>query len=102
MIDAASDEVNFVHFFIKGSKLSEAIDKQMERLEETHPLCRFTRIDASLAPYIAARLHATSDRPTVVALKNGKLVNRLSDFTTDDCSELQNWVYAIELLRMYQ
>ncbi len=101
MITPVSSEVTFVHFFMNDSEISQDIDMQLERLEGIHPLCRFARIDSSMAPYITRRLNIQSDKPTVVALKNGKLVNRISDFT-EDCSELENWVYAIELMRMYQ
>jgi len=102
MIEHATDEVAFVHFFIEGSKVSEAIDEQMQKLEQRHPSCKFARIDVAMAPYVVRMLKTSSDKPAVVALKNGKLMNRICDFDTAECSELDNWMYTVLLMRLFQ
>jgi hypothetical protein len=35
-------------------------------------------------------------------MKNGSVVNRISDFASAECEELKIWASTIELLRLYQ
>jgi hypothetical protein len=92
----------FVHFYEEGNSISEAIDKQMEdRATSGQSLCKYMRIEARFAPLITAKLNISAEHPTVVAMKDGELINRLSDFMDEDCGELLNqWTATIELLRM--
>ena len=101
IFDHSPDEVVFVHFFVKNSPMSEAIDQQLKSLEVLYPQYRYARIEASRAPHIVTRLGAETQKPTVAAFKDGKLLNRISDFSCTNCSELKNWVFAIGLLRMF-
>jgi hypothetical protein len=101
MIDATSELV-FVHFFLTQSPISETIDERMEKLKHSKQNCRFIRVKASMAPYITSRLNVASDRPSVVALKNGKLINMMADFASAECSELDDWMYTVELLQMFK
>jgi hypothetical protein len=89
----------FVHFFVENSPFTEAIDKQMEQIRG-QSLCRCLRIDARLAPLMTAKLRISNETPTVVALKNGSMVNRISDCWSNDCEDLQKWAFTIELLFM--
>ena len=100
IFDHSPDEVVFVHFLVKSSPISEAIDQQMRTLEAIYPQYRYARIEASKAPHLVGRLGAESDKPTVAAFKDGKLLNRISDFSCNNCSELKNWVFAIGLITM--
>lgn len=99
---AMASEMVFVHFFIQNSDISKSIDERMDNLKLSHPNCSFVRIDASMAPYIARQLKIENGRPSVVAMKDGKLVNVISDFVTADCGELDDWIYTVELLRMFK
>jgi hypothetical protein len=95
-----NDNVSFfVHFFVENSPVTEAIDKQMEQIRG-QSLCRCLRIDARLAPLMTAKLRISNETPTVVALKNGSMVNRISDCWSNDCEDLQKWAFTIELLFM--
>ena len=100
MLDHSPDDVVFVHFFIKNSPISEAIEQQMTTLEAIYPQYRYARIEASMAPQIVSQLGGETQKPTVAAFKDGKLLNRISDFSCNNCSELKNWVFAIGLITM--
>jgi thioredoxin-like negative regulator of GroEL len=102
MAAPASDEVVFVHFNIQGSPVSEAIDCQLSIESKNHPHSKFVRIDASKAPFVARRLGTENDRPSVVALKDGKLINRISDFDSSDCLEIKQWMNTVEILKHFQ
>lgn len=97
-----NDGCYFVHFRdARCSPLSEAIDIQMMRLaavarEEESP-CKYRRIDSRWAPFITAKLGISSDLPTVVAVMNGRVLDRISDFSPDGCClTLSRWVREIE------
>jgi thioredoxin-like negative regulator of GroEL len=95
------NELVFVHFFFEDSAVSKAIDQQMEQLASSQPRCRFLRINTKLAPFVTAKLHGvSSDRPTVAAIKNGSVVNRMSGFSSVDCEELKQWVSTVLLISM--
>lgn len=101
LIDCIMNEQGsfFVHFVAEKSPLTEAIDKQMEQVRK-QSLCRCLRIDAKLAPLMIAKLKINANTPTVVALKNGSLVSRISSFSSADCKEVQKWAFTIELLSL--
>jgi hypothetical protein len=92
----------FVHFYVEGNSISEAIDKQMEdRATSGQSHCKYMRVEARVAPLVTAKLNINAEHPTVVAMKNGELINKISDFMNQDCGELLNqWTVTIELLRM--
>jgi thioredoxin-like negative regulator of GroEL len=90
----------FVHFFVEDSAVSKAIDQQMKQLASSQPRCRFLRIKTKLAPFVTAKLHVSSDRPTVVAMKNGSVVNRMSGFSSVECEELNQWVSTVLVVTM--
>lgn len=102
MTAPSCDEVVFVHFYVEGSHVSEAIDHQIRKESKNHPLSKFVRIEASTAPFVARRLGSNFDRPSMVALKDGKLINRITDFESDDCSEIKMWLDSVELLKFFQ
>jgi hypothetical protein len=91
----------FVHFYEEGNSISEAIDKQMEnRATSGQSQCKYMRIEARIAPLVTAELNINAEHPTVVAMKDGALINKISDFMHEDCGELNQWTATIELLRM--
>jgi thioredoxin-like negative regulator of GroEL len=94
------NEPVFVHFFVEDSAVSKAIDQQMKQLTSSQPRCRFLRINTKHAPFVTAKLHVSSDRPTVAAMKNGSVVNRMSGFSSVECEELKQWVSTVLVISM--
>jgi hypothetical protein len=92
----------FVHFFISDSSVSKTLDMHMQSLATMHGNSTFFRIDAKLAPFVTSKLQISNDQPAVIAMKNGSVVNRISDFSSADCEELKIWASTVELLRLYQ
>ena len=98
----STGECIFVHFFISDSSISKTLDTHMQSLATMHINSTFVRIDAKLAPFVTSKLQISDEQPAVIAMKNGSVVNRISDFTSADCEELMIWASTIELLRFYQ
>ena len=74
----------------------------MQSLATMHSNSTFVRIDAKLAPFVTSKLRISNKQPAVIAMKNGLVVSRISDFSTADCEELKIWASTIELLPLYQ
>jgi hypothetical protein len=98
----STGECIFVHFFISDSSVSKTLDMHMQSLARMHSNSTFVRIDAKIAPFVTSKLQISIDQPAVIAMKNGSVVNRISDFSSADCEELKIWASTIELLRLYQ
>ncbi len=98
----STGECIFVHFFISDSSISKTLDTHMQSLATMHINSTFVRIDAKLAPFVTSKLQISNEKPAVIAMKNGSVVNRISDFSSADCEELKIWASTIELLRLYQ
>jgi hypothetical protein len=101
MMNSTGDCI-FVHFFISDSSVSKTLDTHMQGLATMHSNSTFVRIDAKLAPFVTSKLQISNEQPAVIAMKNGSVVNRISDFSSADCEELKIWASTIELLRLYQ
>jgi hypothetical protein len=93
----------FVHFYVRGSPVSKAIDTQMNGLSASfQSSCQYVRIDVTQFPNTNLFcLNVSGKQPTVVAMKNGKVKNKISEFGSSDCEELKQWATEIELLSMY-
>jgi hypothetical protein len=91
----------FVHFFINESSVSKAIDTQIRSLASMDNNKRtFVRINAELAPFVISKLHISKEQPTVLAMRNGSVLNRICDFSSEkDCEELNIWASTIELIQ---
>jgi hypothetical protein len=92
----------FVHFYVRGSPVSKAIDTQMKGLSASfQSSCEYVRIDVTqFPPTDLFSLNVSGKQPTVVAMKNGKVINKISEFVSSDCEELKQWATTIELLSM--
>jgi hypothetical protein len=98
----STGECIFVHFFIRDSSITKTLDMHMQSLATMHSNSTFVRIDAKLAPFVTSKLQISNEQPAVIAMKNGSVVNRISDFSSAECEELKIWASTIELLRLYQ
>ncbi len=74
----------------------------MQSLATMHSNSTFVQINAKRAPFVTSKLHISNKQPAVIAMKNGLVVSRISDFSTADCEELKIWASTIELLPLYQ
>jgi hypothetical protein len=96
----------FVHFYVRGSPVSKAIDTQMKGLSASfQSSCQYVRIDvteflAQFPPTDLFSVDVSGEQPTVVAMKNGQVINKISEFCSSDCEELRQWAATIELLSM--
>jgi hypothetical protein len=92
----------FVHFYIRGSPVSKAIDTQMKELSASfQSSCQYVRIGVTqFPPTDLFSLNVSGEQPTVVAMKNGQVINKISEFVSSDCEELKQWATTIELLSM--
>jgi hypothetical protein len=95
----STGEFIFVHFFIDESSVSKSIDTQIQSLASMDNKRTFVRIDPKLAPFVISKLHISKEQPTVLAMKNGSVLNRLCHFSSEDCEELNIWASTIELIQ---
>lgn len=88
-----------VHFFVEGSPVSKAIDKQMKEISgSSFTNTKYLRMDARLAPNVTKTLGIDKNQPTVAAVSKGGLVNKISAFGSVECLELRQWAFTVELL----
>jgi hypothetical protein len=90
----------FVHFFINKSSVSKAINMQIQSLVSMRNNSTFVRIDAKLAPFVISKLHISKEQPTVLAMKNESVLNRISDLYSEDCEELNIWASTVEIIQL--
>jgi hypothetical protein len=79
----------FVHFYVRGSPVSKAIDTQMKGLSACFQSnCQYVRIDVTqFPPTYLLSLNVCGEQPTVVAMENGQVINTISEFGTSDCKD---------------
>jgi hypothetical protein len=71
-----------VHFYVEDSFVSENIDKANgTTCSRSIKLCCL-RINSRLAPLMTAKLNIQNELPTVVAMKDGSVVSRISEFSS--------------------
>lgn len=91
----------FIHFFVQGSKLSDSIDLQMIELA-AQSTSRFLRLDAESSSHVTVKHDVNNSRASVVAMRDGKVVNKLTQFMDPNtCNELPQWISTIELMGMF-
>jgi hypothetical protein len=98
LLTNTGDALCFVLFYRTESYFSDNLDKHLKALSQSKPERRFFRISKNHCPEITSKLNITSKSPTVVAMRRGKVVNKISEFSSVDCSELRQWVCTVELL----
>lgn len=92
-----SDIISFVHFFAEDSKIAGEVEKSILRLVKrgaNSANCQCIRVNSRLAPLFTVRLGIDPKHPTVVAIKNGKLIARISDFSSGVREEIEHWIEA--------
>jgi thioredoxin-like negative regulator of GroEL len=92
----AEEAMCIVHFYDENSNPHEAIDLVLEDMANTVQGCKFYRIDSAKALRISSRFKIKST-PTVLAIRDKKVLDRTSDFDFADASsfqatELRSWV----------
>lgn len=99
MVNCFRSGTCFIHFFDTENETSSAIDQEMKKLAASiQSTSVYVRIHKSNAPCLADRLHSTDiDVPTVVALKNGEEVGRVSEFQSLECVDWAEWVSSLEM-----
>jgi len=97
----SGEELLFIHFSIPDNAISKAIDKQMKLLANSSVSgCRHMRICSVETPIARNKFQVKDNVPTIVAMRDGKVISRLSEFESDNARELKEWASTIELLHM--
>jgi hypothetical protein len=94
---ASCNDIDFiVHFYSEDTTFSYHIEDQLLKLDASKKYVLY-RIDSRKAPYFTSKLQIDPDQTTVLRFKNGKLLGRISEFSSDSCySDLQRWLKATE------
>lgn len=74
---------SLIHFFDKDSPYSLELNRLMEAMAEKFTSCKFLCIDGRYAPFIASKL-MISNFPTVLAIRNKIVLDRLTNFDRMD------------------
>ena len=93
---------SIIHFFDTADKkpVSRNLDLHFQELAKQYATCKFLRIDGRLAPFFTGKL-GIKELPTVLVLRNGEIINRVSDFESMgffgireewDKEILSNWI----------
>jgi hypothetical protein len=93
----SNDNLFIVHFYLEDCPISAALDREIEEIVASghQSKCKFLRIGANRAPRVSAKLRIRMDKPVVVAMKNGCIVDKISDFTSAYDGALSQWVSTI-------
>jgi hypothetical protein len=80
----SNDNLFIVHFYLEDCPISAALDREIEEIVASghQSTCKFLRIGASRALCVSAKLRIRTDKPVVVAMKNGCIVDKISDFNS--------------------
>ena len=88
-----SDMTFIVHFYAEDSQIAEAIeDCIVARSIEAGSQCQLRRVNAKLAPLFTKKLGIDAEQSTVVAIRNGSVISRISDISSSACWELDKWL----------
>ncbi|CAJ1966358.1 unnamed protein product [Cylindrotheca closterium] len=93
MTNECSDQTFIVHFYAEDSpSLSYDIEEAiLIRTMESGSNCQCRRVNSRLTPLFTAKLGIDPDQPTIVAIRNGVVVDRISDISPG-CWELEKWI----------
>ncbi|CAJ1959718.1 unnamed protein product [Cylindrotheca closterium] len=95
-----SDVVFLVHFFNQETSISDAIEDILSiRVLETNSRCECRRINSKSAPLFTSKLYIDPEQPTVVAIKNGKILSKVSDISSSQCTEVDQWLARTRILK---
>lgn len=92
MSNEYSDITFIVHFYAEDSALSYDVEEIiLIRSMEAGSNCQCRRINSRLAPLFTTKLGIDPEQPTIVAIRNGAVVDRISDISPG-CWELEQWL----------
>ena len=95
-----SDVVFLVHFFNQETSISEAVEDVLsKRVLETKSKCECRRVNSKSAPLFTAKLQIDPEQPTIVAIKNGKVLSKVSDISSSQCTEVNHWLTRTRILQ---
>eukprot|EP00526_Cylindrotheca_closterium_P019196 CAMPEP_0113636482 /NCGR_PEP_ID=MMETSP0017_2-20120614/19047_1 /TAXON_ID=2856 /ORGANISM="Cylindrotheca closterium" /LENGTH=220 /DNA_ID=CAMNT_0000547367 /DNA_START=24 /DNA_END=682 /DNA_ORIENTATION=- /assembly_acc=CAM_ASM_000147 len=99
MANECSD-VTFIVLFSAGRcNLSEQLeDVILIRTMESGSNCQCRRVDSYKAPMFTKKLQIDLEQPTLVAIKNGSVVSRISNISPSGCWELEKWLTDTKIL----
>jgi len=99
MTNECSDTTFIVHFCADDSNLTEDIeDVILIRAMEAGSNCQCRRVNSRSAPLFTAKLGIDPEQPTVVAIRNGNAIDRISNISLSACLELEKWIQLGSLL----
>jgi hypothetical protein len=68
-----------IHFFDKNNNLCREVDELLEKTAKKFTTCKFLRIDSAWTHFVSAKL-GIEKFPTVLAIRDKVVLDRLSDF----------------------
>jgi hypothetical protein len=68
-----------IHFFDKNNNLCREMDEFLEKMAKKFTTCKFLRIDSAWTQFVSAKL-GIEKFPTVLAIRDKVVLDRLSDF----------------------
>ncbi|CAJ1966359.1 unnamed protein product [Cylindrotheca closterium] len=94
-----SDIIFFVHFFNDDSTISDEIEKTISGIVMGEKVnCHLIRVNARMAPLFTMKLGIDPEQPTIVAIRNGSVIDRVSDFSSGVRDEVEHWIEANDFL----
>lgn len=100
MTNGQSDVLFLVHFFNQETSISNDIENVLStHILESRSRCECRRIDSKGAPLFTAKLQIDPEQPTIVAIKNGKVLSKVSDISSSDCAEVTQWLTRTRILQ---
>ncbi|CAJ1959714.1 unnamed protein product [Cylindrotheca closterium] len=100
LTNGQSDVVFLVHFFNQETSISNSIEDVLSlRVLESKSKCECRRINSKSAPLFTAKLQIDPEQPTIVAIKNGKVLSKVSDISSSQCTEVDQWLARTRILQ---
>lgn len=100
MANECSDVTFIVLFCAEECSLSEQLeDAVLARTVEYRSKCQCRRVASRTAPMLTKKLQIEAEKPTIVAVKNGCVVGRISDLSSSQCWEqVEQWLADSKIL----
>ena len=99
----SNSDVGFIllFFFNDECTISDTIEKEVSKLilSQITSRCQCRRINSRQAPLFTAKLGVDPEHSaTLVAMRNGDVIDKLSTCTPDACSEVESWLLETGIL----
>ena len=103
MTNEYSDVTFIVHFYNEESAIGDSIeDCLLVRSEAAGSHCQLRRVNARHAPLFTKKLGIDTEQSTVLAIRNGAIISRISDISSCGCWELEKWIADTGVLEKKQ